>query len=133
MSYASAYSLRRQIQRERERERLCKQISNTINEFLRELTLYCLMKHKIKIVPIIVKPDCVSISKITKSNIIYSYYVFFFSSLWWKIKKERLLWYRFFLEIFNILCPFFIIVVYHQIKTLISFWCRRRLNHKSLI
>ena len=82
MSYASAYSLRRQIQRERERERererLCKQISNTINEFLRELTLYCLMKHKIKIVPIIVKPDCVSISKITKSNIIYSYYVFYF-------------------------------------------------------
>ena len=75
-------------ERERERERLCKQIFNTINEFLRELTLYCLMKHKIKIVPIIVKPDCVSISKITKSNIIYSYYVFFFLPCDGKLRKK---------------------------------------------
>ena len=41
--------------------------------------------------------------------------------------------YFFFLESFNLWHLFFMIVLYHQTKTPISCWCRRGLNHKSLI
>ena len=39
----------------------------------------------------------------------------------------------FFLESFNLWRPLLVIAIYHQTKTLISFWCRQRLNPKSLI
>ena len=39
----------------------------------------------------------------------------------------------FFKENFNLCRPFFMIALYHQIKILISFWCRRGLNPKFLI
>ena len=39
----------------------------------------------------------------------------------------------FFLESFNLWCPLLMIVLYHQIKTPISFWYRQELNLRSLI
>ena len=39
----------------------------------------------------------------------------------------------FFLESFNLWCPLLMIVLYHQIKTPISFWCRQELNLRYLI
>ena len=39
----------------------------------------------------------------------------------------------FFIENFNLCRPLLMITHYHQTKTLISFWCRRRLNSKSFI
>ena len=39
----------------------------------------------------------------------------------------------FFLENFNLWRPLLMVTLYHQIKTPISFWCRRRLNPKFLI
>lgn len=39
----------------------------------------------------------------------------------------------FFLESFNLWRSLLMIVLYHQTKTPISFWCRRGLNPKSLI
>ena len=39
----------------------------------------------------------------------------------------------FFIESFNLWHPLLIIVLYHQTKTLISFWCWRGLNLRSLI
>ena len=39
----------------------------------------------------------------------------------------------FFRESFNLWRPLLMIAHYHQIKTPISFWCRRRLNFRSLI
>ena len=39
----------------------------------------------------------------------------------------------FFGESFNLWRPLLIIVLYHQTKTPISFWCKRGLNPKSLI
>ena len=39
----------------------------------------------------------------------------------------------FFLESFMLWRPLLMIVLYHQIKTPISFWCRRGLNPRSLI
>ena len=39
----------------------------------------------------------------------------------------------FFLKSFNLWRPLLMIVLYHQNKTPISFWCRRRLNPRSLI
>ena len=41
--------------------------------------------------------------------------------------------YYFFLESFNLCHPLLMTALYHQIKTLISFWCRRELNPRSLI
>ena len=41
--------------------------------------------------------------------------------------------YFYFLENSNLWCPLLVITFYHQIKTLISFWCRRELNFRSLI
>ena len=39
----------------------------------------------------------------------------------------------FFWESFNLWSPLSMIALYHQVKTPISFWCRRRLNPRSLI
>ena len=39
----------------------------------------------------------------------------------------------FFLESFNLWRSLLMVTPYHQIKILISFWCRRGLNLKSLI
>ena len=39
----------------------------------------------------------------------------------------------FFWERFNLWRPLLMIALYHQTKTPINFWCRRRLNPKSLI
>ena len=39
----------------------------------------------------------------------------------------------FFWESFNLWCSLLMIVFYHHIKTLISFWCRQGLNSRSLI
>ena len=39
----------------------------------------------------------------------------------------------FFLESFNLWRPLLMIVLYHQTKTPISFWCRRGLNLRSFI
>ena len=39
----------------------------------------------------------------------------------------------FFLKSFNLWCPLLIIALYYRIKILISFWCRRELNPRSLI
>ena len=39
----------------------------------------------------------------------------------------------FFWESFNLWRPLLMIIIYHQIKILISFWCRRGLNPRSLI
>ena len=39
----------------------------------------------------------------------------------------------FFRQSFNLWRSFLMITLYHQTKTLISFWCKRRLNHRSLI
>ena len=38
-----------------------------------------------------------------------------------------------FRESFNLWCPLLLITLYHQTKTLISFWYRRGLNPRSLI
>ena len=38
-----------------------------------------------------------------------------------------------FLASFNLWCLFLMIALYHQTKTPISFWCRRKLNPRSLI
>ena len=39
----------------------------------------------------------------------------------------------FFLESFNLWRPLLMIALYHQTKTPISLWCRRKLNPRSLI
>ena len=39
----------------------------------------------------------------------------------------------FFRESFNLWHPLLMITLYHYIKTLINFWCRRELNFRSLI
>ena len=44
------------------------------------------------------------------------------------------LFFFFFYQSFNLWDPFLIIAFfYHQTKTLIGFWCRRRFNHRSFI
>ena len=39
----------------------------------------------------------------------------------------------FFLENFNLWRPLLMIIIYHQIKISISFWCRREMDPRSLI
>ena len=59
------------------------------------------------------------------------YVYIFWRELWYiLIIRSR---YYFFLESFNLWRPLLMIALYHQTKTLISFWCRRRLNPRSLI
>ena len=62
----------------------------------------------------------------------YFLLVFFFLSCKIVIYKTNQ---YFFWKSFNWWCLFLMImiVLYHQIKTSISFWCKRRLNPKSLI
>ena len=57
------------------------------------------------------------------------FFLFFISVM----KEGILLTTFFFLESFNLWRPLLMIDLYHQTKTLISFWYRQRLNPKSLI
>ena len=43
------------------------------------------------------------------------------------------IYYGFFIESFNLWRSFLIIALYYQVKTLIGFWCRQKLNSKFLI
>ena len=45
-----------------------------------------------------------------------------------ELNKRNIFW-----DSFNLWCPLLIIVLYHQIKTSICFWCRKKLNPRSLI
>ena len=47
-------------------------------------------------------------------------------------KLTQTLFFFFFWESFNLWCPHLIIVFYHQTKKPINFWCRWRLNLRSL-
>ena len=49
------------------------------------------------------------------------------------LKSKFFIYLFIYLESFNLWRPFLMIVLYYLIKILISFWCRRRLNPKSLI
>ena len=64
-----------------------------------------------------------------------SFFFFFFSILkrcdvlkYCALKKKMRFW-----KSFNLWRPLLMIALYHQIKTPISFWCRRRLNPKTFI
>ena len=50
-----------------------------------------------------------------------------------KIYLHKYNFFFFFGKSFNLWQPLLMIIFYHQIKTLISFWCRQGLNHRSLL
>ena len=51
----------------------------------------------------------------------------------WDFVYGLLCLFIYFLESFNLWRPLLMIILYHQTKTPISFWCRWRLNSRSLI
>ena len=57
-----------------------------------------------------------------------------FNDSWeWESVVDYFNLFFFFGESFNLWRPLLIIVLYHQTKTPISFWCKRGLNSRSLI